>query len=918
MTRARAALAVAVLSLAPRADADPAAARAAMLRGDFEAAERALARPRAAERATASLLRARIAMETGRYDDAARLAAAVPRGPLRAQAATLEGEALAAQGRYDDALVRWGAAGERAWRARGLAAVWLRRLGRDEDAREAANPLLDAYNDAVDARPGARVSLLRDAEFLTSLSLAARALGATRDANRALNEALRASPDDVEAQLAQADLMRSTEDYEPAGEAVTAALRVSPRSARALVLRARLRLLSGHELGRARDDLDAAARVNPRVPLAFALRAMIALRDGDAAEAERALASGEAVNPRDLDLLSVRAALRFQRGDLPGCRAALDALHAVAPAYADGYQFLAEVADFEHRYAEVAEILAEAAARPRLAADREGAARTRASLGMNLLRMGRESEALEALRGSFETSRHNVRVANVLNLYERVLADEYVTEDAGPLRVRMHRAEAPVLRRHVPALLRGAYADMVRRYGFTPQGPLSVELYASTEHFSVRTSGVPEVGVQGVCFGRVVTALSPRAGAFNWAQIVWHELAHVFALQRSRSRVPRWFTEGLSEWETARHDPRWAREDDPMLWRALREQRVPRVAGFNRAFTQARSGGDMMLAYYAASRLVTFMIERFGFDRVVSALPLWGEGLETPEVIRRALGVSAERLDELFLASLRARLARYEGTFDVDPSAYRDRDALEARARAAPDDADARAAAAMAALVAGDAAAAAVHAERSIRLIGAQPLARWVRAALAMRAGDAAAALAEVSAMREGGADGYAVRLVEATAARAARDARREEEALTAATRLDPTQVEPMRRLAALQARRGRADEEAALLRRVVGLDQHDRESLATLLARDVAASRWSEVLALAEHAMHLDPERASTHLAIAQAAQETGDVARAVSALEEAALLAPGLAAAVQRRVSELRQGRRGMPPLEAPEARE
>ena len=56
-----------------------------------------------------------------------------------------------------------------------------------------------------------------------------------------------------------------------------------------------------------------------------------------------------------------------------------------------------------------------------------------------------------------------------------------------------------------------------------------------------------EIGVQGVCFGKVVTALSPRGGPFNWEQIVWHELAHVFAVQRSRSRVPRWFTEGLSE-----------------------------------------------------------------------------------------------------------------------------------------------------------------------------------------------------------------------------------------------------------------------------------------------------------------------------------------------------------------------------------
>lgn len=917
MSRCAAALAAVFLFSTP-ALADPATARAALLRGDHAAAEQALRSTRPAERQTASLLRARIAFETGRYEECARLAATVRQPSLASDALALEGEALAAVGRYDEALARWRRGGATAWRARALSAIWLRWLGRDDEAREAANALLDPYNDAVDQRRGARTALLRDAEFLTALSLAARALGAANDANRALNEALRASPDHVEAMVAQADLMRSTEDLEPAGDALSAALRVNPRHARALVLRARLRLLSGHDVARARADLDAAAEVNPRIASAFALRAMIALRDGDAAAAEAAHAAGVAINPRDLDLLAVRAAIGFQRGDSAGVRAALDALHAVAPAYAEGYQFLAEVGDFEHRYAEVAGVLGEAARRPELSGDREGAARLLAALGMNLLRMGREDDGLAALRASFDGSRHNVRVANLLNFFERVIPSEYVTEDAAPLRVRMHRGEAPLLRPYVHALLREAWGEMVQRYGFTPAGPVSVELFASSEHFSVRTSGVPEVGVQGVCFGRVVTALSPRAGAFNWAQILWHELAHVFALQRSSSRVPRWFTEGLSEWETAHRDPRWSREDDPMLWRALSSGRVPRVNEFNRAFTNARSGDDMMLAYYAASQLVSFMVERFGVARVVSTLPLWGEGLGTEVVIRRALGVSTEELDRMFLESLRVRLARYQGSFDLEPSRYRDLAAIEARVQSRPEDADARAELAVASLLRGDAEGAAAQAERAIRLVGAQPLARWVRATLALRANDGRTALDEVGAIIEGGRDGHAVRMLEARAAELASSTAREEAALLAAVRLDPSQVEALRRLAALRHRQGRTDDEASLLRRVVALDQHDRVSLEAVLRLDAAASRWREVMDLSTHAIHLDPERASVHLAIGQAAQELGDVARAVRAFEDAALLAPTLATALRERVDAVRAGRRGMPLIAAPQARE
>ena len=82
--------------------------------------------------------------------------------------------------------------------------------------------------------------------------------------------------------------------------------------------------------------------------------------------------------------------------------------------------------------------------------------------------------------------------------------------------------------------------------------------YADAEQFSVRTSGLPNVGIQGVCFGKTLAAMSPRAEPFNWGNVLWHELAHVFAIQLSKSRVPRWFTEGLSEYETIERRPEWS------------------------------------------------------------------------------------------------------------------------------------------------------------------------------------------------------------------------------------------------------------------------------------------------------------------------------------------------------------------------
>ena len=82
----------------------------------------------------------------------------------------------------------------------------------------------------------------------------------------------------------------------------------------------------------------------------------------------------------------------------------------------------------------------------------------------------------------------------------------------------------------------------------------------------MRTAGLPGmVGALGASFGSVVTQDSPRArppGAFNWQATMWHELAHVFTLQLSNQRVPRWVTEGISVYEEGLADPAWARDSE--------------------------------------------------------------------------------------------------------------------------------------------------------------------------------------------------------------------------------------------------------------------------------------------------------------------------------------------------------------------
>src|SRR5690606_38131953 len=113
--------------------------------------------------------------------------------------------------------------------------------------------------------------------------------------------------------------------------------------------------------------------------------------------------------------------------------------------------------------------------------------------------------------------------------------------------------------------------------GFEPEAPIGIELYESREQFAVRTSGLPQTAIQGVCFGKTLATLSLAEEPANLGMTLWHELAHVFHIQLSKSRVPRWFTEGLAELETALHRPEWSRELDPQLFGALLDGRLPPV-----------------------------------------------------------------------------------------------------------------------------------------------------------------------------------------------------------------------------------------------------------------------------------------------------------------------------------------------------
>ncbi len=832
---------------------------------------------------------AEVLLVTGRYALAEATAEDTVGAPpfVTLELVRIRGEALRRQGRLKDAeKVLASAAGDpAARRVRLLLGEVLLEQGRKKEAEPVLMTLIDEYNqEGISGKDGAALGLV---------GRAAQLLGSAADANDAFNEAERAGPADVDTLLWRADLFLENYDAGHAEEVLSEVLAKAPRHPEALARMAQVKLAQNLDFEAAEKLATDALSVNPALTLSNFVIGGVALRDMDLAKADGAVQKGLAVNPEDLSLLSLAAAVRFLADDQPGFEAAKRAVLSKNPRYSRLYQIVGEYAEWEHRYEEIVTMMTEA-----LLADSEDA-KVRAQLGFNLIRSNREAEGVSALKRAFAADPFNVRVFNTLNLYEKEIPKGYETVDHGKFTIRYSREERELLDRYVPAMLARAWDKMTKEYGFVPQTPVGIELYPSREHFAVRTSGLPQTFIQGVCFGRTLAAMSPKDEHFNIGMTLWHELAHVFHIQLSKSHVPRWFTEGLAEYETLIERPEWRREYDSDLYEALERGSLPSVADMNRSFSHAEDMQDMATAYYASTQVVAFIVERYGWPKVRRMLQLWGEGKTTKDVLEQALGVSPLDVDRDFRAALSTRLARYRGQF-MPPNRPRDLKEAEKAAAAAPQDPTKQAELALAWMGAGEEKKAKLALDKALATDPKLGLALWLRLQLAKTGNDRAGAKRAAEALIGAGHDGYAVRVALAEAA-TAKDEQRA--ALEAAHELDPLQAAPLRRLAELSREAKDDAGELKALRALVVLEENDGDSYRRLLSLLIQHRELDEARRVGEGAVYVDAESAETHRLYGEALLGAGQRKEALFEFESAVRGqgAPGELSTAHTRLAEL-----------------
>ncbi|MCE9594904.1 MAG: hypothetical protein K8S98_12010 [Planctomycetes bacterium] len=257
--------------------------------------------------------------------------------------------------------------------------------------------------------------------------------------------------------------------------------------------------------------------------------------------------------------------------------------------------------------------------------------------------------AEEAAAGRADAWRHNTR------LVLQKLARDYLQEDHGELSYAWTPAPAPIFRTYWIPFYEQERAELAKRYGFTPT-PTHIEVFDTWGDFSVRSTGFEGFPALGVCFGPVVTAVSPISemrGNFSWARTAFHEFSHVIHLGLSHNRCPRWITEGLATWEEENKNLHWSRNMRRDLVDALANDDLIRVRQMNRAFRSSR----ILFGYYQSGLVCRMWIERHGFAAMVRLLEAFDRGADLDQALKDVLGTTPEEVDREFEAYARGCVA---------------------------------------------------------------------------------------------------------------------------------------------------------------------------------------------------------------------------------------------------------------------
>lgn len=454
--------------------------------------------------------------------------------------------------------------------------------------------------------------------------------------------AIKQEPDNLEAAIAAGELALAKHDDGVAAETFRKALEKHPQDADLLCGLARA--VAGESDLESKTMLVQALERNPRhLPSLFVV-AEDALDHQDYAATSATLTKIFTINPIHPKAWALAAALAHVQADALGEFACREIARTNWRANPEVDHFIGAKLSSAYRFAEGA-----AYQRLALSVDKDYLP-ARAQLAQDLLRLGEADEGWKLVAEVQEADPYDVVAYNLANLRDKL--EQYVTLKSPHFELHMDRREAAVYGPRVQALLERAQQTLGDKYGWHPTKPVTVEILTTQSDFAIRTFGLPGGdGILGVCFGTVITANSPAAlpgRTTNWEATLWHEYCHVVTLEMTRHRIPRWLSEGISVYEERQANPTWGDRLDRETRQMILGGELSLIANLHQAFRNPKSSAHFDLAYYQASLVVEFLVQKLGFPTLRRVLEDVAAGMPINDSLALRTG-SLDGFEESFV-----------------------------------------------------------------------------------------------------------------------------------------------------------------------------------------------------------------------------------------------------------------------------
>jgi len=519
---------------------------------------------------------------------------------------------------------------------------------------------------------------------------------------------------------------------------VDAALAINPNAAEVHAVRAAL-ALQDFDVPTARRAVDQALAIQPRLLVAHQLRADLLLAELRIQEAIEALDAARRLNPLDEGTLGRLAAAYAAADGLsdvdekPDSRFArlVDEVTRRNPHCGEFFAVLADSLDRMRRYPDAARFCREADRRmPQLLY-------TRGQLGLLLMRLGDETEACQLLDESFRDDPFNVRVRNQLEVLD--VLQNYGVLETEHFVIKYDAARDGLLARYASQYLEEqVYPAAVAMFGCEPPQKSLFEIFSTANGvsgrywFSARMTGLPFVGTEAACAGKIVALTSPSElrEKFNWARVLRHEFVHVVTLQQTRFTIPHWYTEALAvRFEDVPRPAVW----NEVLVRRAKAGTLLNLDSINLGFIRPKNQDEWALAYCQAELYAEFMVACYGEDSPVKLLRAYADNLATDAAIRHCFGVDKAEFEKSYRAYVDQVVSGLQDIIDSKPRSLQE---LKQLASESPQNADAWAELAREYLRAGDSIRARENATKAQQLQENHPLAALVLARLELAAGN--------------------------------------------------------------------------------------------------------------------------------------------------------------------------------------